>query len=147
MQEATSNPRAAATQVAFLRNLLAREVAYRRALAQVSTPLDAIGEPIARFLVLPAPSAAPAPADAALTFSVAAVEGWPAGIVWAGAAALADDRPEALLAVDAEGLLAGDGARIAAFPAGQAARVTALPPSSRPTSITTTGPTWCSSAQ
>jgi len=115
VQEAAANPRAAATQVAFLRNLLTRDVSYRRALAQVSTPLDAIGEAIPHFLVLPAPSAAPAPADLSLTFSVAVVDGWPDGVLWAGAVDLADDRPEALLAADGKGILAGDGTRVGAF--------------------------------
>ncbi len=50
-------PRAAATRVLFLKNVLVREPAYRRALAQVSTPLDAVGEPIEQFLVLAEPEA------------------------------------------------------------------------------------------
>ena len=61
-QAAATNPRAAATRVLFLKNVLVREPAYRRALAQVSTPLDAVGEPIEQFLVLPNPAPGAAPA-------------------------------------------------------------------------------------
>jgi hypothetical protein len=68
-QAAATNPRAAATRVLFLKNVLVREPAYRRALAQISTPLDAIGEPIERFLVLPNPEPGAAAPDVGLTFS------------------------------------------------------------------------------
>ena len=77
-------PRAAATQVAFLRNLLVRETAYRRALAQVTTPLDAVGEPIPRFLVLPAPTADAGRAGHGLRFSVDVRRGRQARSRWAG---------------------------------------------------------------
>ena len=98
---AASNPRAAATQVAFLRNLLTRETAYRRALARVTTPLDAVGEPIARFLVLPAPSAVPAAPDTGITFSVEAIHD-DAG-AWAGTVAIGADGPETVVAATATG--------------------------------------------
>ena len=95
---AATNPRAAATQVAFLRNVLAREVAYRRALAQVTTPLDAVGEPIARFLVLPTPTPASAPPDAGLTYAVHAAEGWPANVGWVGVVAVDGEHGESIVA-------------------------------------------------
>ena len=82
---AVNNPRGAATQVVFLKNVLVREPAFRRALAQISTPLDAVGEPLERFLVLPnAPPQAATP-DAALAFTAAPIDGSSAATVWAGA--------------------------------------------------------------
>ncbi len=68
-QAAATSPRAAATRVLFLKNVLVREPAYRRALAQISTPLDAVGEPIEQFLVLPNPKPGAAAPDTGLTFS------------------------------------------------------------------------------
>ena len=61
-----------------------REPAYRRALAQVSTPLDAVGEPIEQFLVLPNPTPGAAPADTALQFSGTPNVGGAADATWAG---------------------------------------------------------------
>ena len=68
-QAAATNPRAAATRVLFLKNVLVREPSYRRALAQVSTPLDAVGEPLEQFVVLANPKPGAAPPDVGLTFS------------------------------------------------------------------------------
>jgi Tfp pilus assembly protein PilF len=70
-ESAAANPRAAATRAVFLKNVLVREPAYRRALAAISTPLDAVGEPLRRFLVLDNPPSQPAAADTALAFTVA----------------------------------------------------------------------------
>ena len=50
LEAAAANPAAAATRVAFLKNVLLREAAYRAALAAVSTPRAEIGEPLARFV-------------------------------------------------------------------------------------------------
>jgi Tfp pilus assembly protein PilF len=83
-QAAATNPRAAATRVLFLKNVLVREPAYRRALAQVSTPLDAVGEPIERFIVLPNPKPGAAPADTALQVSATPKVGGAADATWAG---------------------------------------------------------------
>jgi len=71
---AGGNPRAAATQVVFLKNVLLRSAEYRHALAAVSTPREEIGQPLARFMALPNPDPRPAAADEALSFSVEAVE-------------------------------------------------------------------------
>jgi len=42
---AGANPRAAAVQVAFLRNMLARVPAYRQSLDEVKIPAVFVGEP------------------------------------------------------------------------------------------------------
>jgi cytochrome c-type biogenesis protein CcmH/NrfG len=97
---AESNPRAAATQVAFLRNLLTRETAYRRALARVTTPLDAVGEPITRFLVLPAPTSAPATPDTGIRFSVETSDD---ARSWAGAIVIEADGSEVVASIRASG--------------------------------------------
>jgi tetratricopeptide (TPR) repeat protein len=69
-QAVASDPAAAATRVAFLKNVLLRHPEFRTAVAAVSTPLDAVGEPIERLLALRNPSARPAPHDESLRFAV-----------------------------------------------------------------------------
>ena len=76
---AAANPRAAATPIAFLKNVLLREPAYRSALAEVSTPREEVGRPVMRFLRLKNPEPQPAPADEALAFTIADVAGRAAG--------------------------------------------------------------------
>jgi hypothetical protein len=75
LQAALSDPRAAATRVAFLKNVLLREPEFRRSMAAVSTPFSEIGEPLPRFLALPNPEAQPAPPDTSLVFSVDELKG------------------------------------------------------------------------
>ncbi|MET0554724.1 MAG: FG-GAP-like repeat-containing protein [Vicinamibacteria bacterium] len=79
LEAAAANPSAAATRVAFLKNVLLREAAYRAALAAVQTPRAEIGEPLTRFVRLPNPEAHPAPADTGLTFAVEAAGDGPVG--------------------------------------------------------------------
>ena len=67
---AAGDPRAAATRVVFLKNLLLPVLSYRRALAAVTTPNDAVGEPLMGFLALPNPTPQPAAPDQALAFTV-----------------------------------------------------------------------------
>ena len=83
-QAASTNPRAAATRVLFLKNVLVREPVYRRALAQVSTPLDAVGEPIEQFIVLPNPKPGAAAPDSALQVSATPTVGTATDAIWAG---------------------------------------------------------------
>src|SRR5688500_2171382 len=87
---AAGDTRAAALRVAFLKNVLLRDPAYRSARAEITSGGGEVGEPIARFLRLKNPEPAPAPADGALTFAVEPVpNGAPSS--WAGAVALADE--------------------------------------------------------
>ena len=67
---AAESPRAAATRVAFLKNFLLREPAYRAALAEVSTPREEVGQPLTRFLRLKNPAPDPAPVDDKLVFAI-----------------------------------------------------------------------------
>ncbi|MEO6010801.1 MAG: FG-GAP-like repeat-containing protein, partial [Vicinamibacteraceae bacterium] len=103
-QAAATNPRAAATRVLFLKNVLVREPAYRRALAQISTPLDAVGEPIDRFLILPNRSLSAAPADITLTFSSPPKVAPRPEMTWVGAFVASEDAPPVVLAGGKGGL-------------------------------------------
>lgn len=66
---AAHDPRAAATRVAFLRNVLVRVPEYRRSLAQVKSAPGEEAEPFTRPLKLAAPEFTPAAPDADLTFN------------------------------------------------------------------------------
>jgi len=90
---AAENPRPAAVRVAFLKNVLLREPAYRAALAEISTPRAELGQPLTRFLRLKNPDPEPAPADEALAFTIENIPLAPAGAAssWAGAVALTGD--------------------------------------------------------
>ncbi len=84
---AADNPKAGATRVAFLKNVLLRDAGYRQALAEVSTPRAEVGQPVMRFLRLKNPSPGPAPADTALTFTTDSPGGAPSAS-WIGAVSL-----------------------------------------------------------
>jgi len=66
---AGSDPRAAATRIAFLRNVLVRVPEYRQSLSLFKPPPGEEAEPFIHFLRMEAPIFAPAPADFALTFA------------------------------------------------------------------------------
>ena len=70
-QTAASNPQGVGQSIAFLKNVLMRLPEYRRAYAEVSTPLAEVGEPLDRLLVVPNPEPKPAPLDSALKFTLA----------------------------------------------------------------------------
>ena len=119
-QAAAANPRAAATRVLFLKNVLVREPAYRRALARVSTPLDAVGEPIEEFIVLPNPTPGAAPADAALQFSGTPKVDGAADTTWTGVIVANAEAAPAVVDAGLSGVRI-DGRQIAALPAKVAA--------------------------
>jgi hypothetical protein len=82
LQRAASDPAAAATRVAFLKNVLLRAPEFRRAMAAVATPRNEVGEPLTAFLALRNPEPVPAPPDEKLAFDVEVVPGpAPAGSV------------------------------------------------------------------
>jgi tetratricopeptide (TPR) repeat protein len=66
---AGTDPRAAATRIAFLRNVLVRVPEYRTALAIVKPPPGEEAEPVTHFLRLPSPEFTPAPPDETLAFT------------------------------------------------------------------------------
>ena len=70
LQQATgaSNAAEAARATAFLRNVLAREPAFREARARVTQSAELIAEPFTRFLRLPTPVATPSAPDTGLVF-------------------------------------------------------------------------------
>jgi tetratricopeptide (TPR) repeat protein len=106
-QAAAANPRTAATRVVFLKNVLVREPAYRRALAQVSTPLDAVGEPVEQFLVLANPKPGAAAPDTALTFAATPNSG-AASASWAGAIVTTAEAEPVLAEAASNGVRVGD---------------------------------------
>ena len=71
LQAATSarNLQDAARSVAFLRNVLVRDVSFREGLTAVRTPTELIAEPFEQFLKMPSPSSRPSPIDNGLTFT------------------------------------------------------------------------------
>ena len=68
-----TDARAAATRIAFLRNVLVRVPEYRAGLAAVKPPPGEEAEPVTRFLLLPTPDFTPAPPDDGLNFSAEAI--------------------------------------------------------------------------
>jgi tetratricopeptide (TPR) repeat protein len=66
---AGADPRAAATRIAFLRNVLVRVPEYRQSLTAIKPPPGEEAEPFTRFLRLETPAFAPAAPDAALAFT------------------------------------------------------------------------------
>ena len=96
---ASANPRAAATQSAFLKNVLARVPAYRQSLNAVKTPAEFVGDPFLKFIKLPSPSSQPAPADMAMTFEAQPVPNVPSGDWnWIGAVALTSEGKPSIVA-------------------------------------------------
>ncbi|MFN7994026.1 MAG: FG-GAP-like repeat-containing protein [Bryobacteraceae bacterium] len=115
VQQAASggNPKSAALQVAFLRNMLARVPAYRQDLDTVKTPAVFVGEPFRTFLKLPTPGSEPAPADLATRFDVKPLPGAPSSDVsWVGSVALDPAGKPAILWADRTGVQISGGARL-----------------------------------
>ena len=109
----TGDLRATTTRVAFLKNVLLREPAYRAALAEVATPAAEVGQPVARFLRLKNPDPNPAPADQTLAFTVQpAADSPPAS--WVGDAILDDGGSPVVVSADVAGVrIAGSATVIA----------------------------------
>ncbi len=105
---AAVDPRSAALQAVFLKNLLMATPGYRQALALVTTPQDVVGEPLERFIALRNPSPAAAPADRALAFNVAPEVNTPAVTIWAGGISLRGEGAPVLATADASGVRMGN---------------------------------------
>ncbi|HKQ92833.1 MAG TPA: FG-GAP-like repeat-containing protein, partial [Blastocatellia bacterium] len=95
LQQAASgeNPRSAAPQVAFLRNVLARVPDYRQSLNAVKTPAEFVGEPFLKFIKLPSPSSEPAAPDEAISFNAEPINAGPGKWIWAGLVSLDGEGP------------------------------------------------------
>lgn len=74
LQNSANNPKQAATQISYLRNVLLREPEFRAALAEIKPSDTTIGEPFTKPLKLAVPDFSPAEPDAALTFSPVSTE-------------------------------------------------------------------------
>ena len=114
------NSRAAASQVAFLRNVLVRLPEYRQSLGAIKTPNEESGDPVERFLKLPMPDFSSAPPDEALAFGAEplARDGqWE----WAGAVSLNGEGTPAIVLANSREVLVGEGVRIG-FPGGPSSR-------------------------
>ena len=112
------NPRAAATQVAFLRNVLARVPEYRQSLNAVRTPAEFVGDPFLRFIKLPSPGTDPASPDLATTFEAQSLLGSPEGPCrWVGVVPLEDGGQASILCAGESGIQTVNGTRIS-FSAG-----------------------------
>src|SRR5215470_17927816 len=74
MAAAANNFQDAARSVAFLRNVLVRDVTFRESLMAVRTPTELIAEPFETFLKMVSPSSKPSPVDGGLTFTAQGFE-------------------------------------------------------------------------
>ena len=84
-----SDPRAAATRIAFLRNVLVRVPEFRQDLSIIKPPSGEEAQPFIHFLKLESPTFSPAPADTGINFSSAPLPNAPAGKwSWIGAISL-----------------------------------------------------------
>jgi len=93
-----SDPRAAATRVAFLRNVLVRVPEYRKDLSIIKPPPGEEAQPFTHLLKLESPTFAPAPADTGISFSPEPVPNAPAGKwSWIGAISLSGEGAPAIV--------------------------------------------------
>jgi Tfp pilus assembly protein PilF len=115
----SANPRGAAVQVAFLRNVLARVPEYRQSLNAVRTPAEFVGDPFFKFIKLPSPGSEPAPPDLATTFEARPIPNLPEGVSnWVGVIFLGGEGKASILWADEAGIQIAGGARIS-FPGGK----------------------------
>ncbi len=106
------NPRAAAPQVAFLRNVLARVPDYRQSLNAVKTPAEFVGEPFLKFIKLPSPSSEPAPPDNQLAFTKEPIAGLEEKWDWVGAVSLDGESKPVLVTANNSVVQIGAGAKL-----------------------------------
>jgi tetratricopeptide (TPR) repeat protein len=116
--------RAAATRIAFLRNVLVRVPEYRRSLFNIKPPPGEEAEAFTAFLRLETPTFTTAPADTALTFApeqLPATDG--ARWNWIGAIVLNTDGTQAIVKANGREVRIGAGGGGAAytFPGGTSA--------------------------
>ena len=122
----SANPRAAATRVAFLRNVLVRDAEYRQSLAAIKTPPEIVFEPFTHFIKLESPASTPAPPDEQISFTQEPVNEAGAGQwQWCGAISLKGEGADALVYANGREAQIAGGAKLS-FPGGP----TSQPPSS-----------------
>lgn len=109
----SANPKTAAVQVQFLRNILLRVPAYREDLDQVRTPPTLVAQPFTHFLRLPTPNSEPAAPDLQTHFDsqpVSQIGG--AKVSYIKAIFLSDQGPATLAWADDKNLHLGSGATL-----------------------------------
>ncbi len=123
VQAAAAGPdaRAAATRIAFLRNVLVRVAEYRASLAAIKPPPGEEATPFTHFLKLESPTFAAAPADTALTFKQQTVtniagSNWS----WIGGVSLGSDVAPTVFVANGREVRSASGASFP-FPGGPAA--------------------------
>jgi len=115
-----SDPQAAATRIAFLRNVLVRVPDYRNDLSIIKPPPGEEAQPFTHFLKMESPTFAPAPADTAISFSSEPVPNAPAGKwSWIGAISLSGEGAPAIVLANEKEVRIGNASY--PFPGGQAA--------------------------
>ncbi len=99
-----SDPRAAATGLAFLRNVLVRVAEFRKDLSLIKPPAGEEAQPFTHFLKMESPVFAPAPADTGISFVAEPVPSAPSGKWnWIGAISLTgENAPVVVLANERE---------------------------------------------
>jgi cytochrome c-type biogenesis protein CcmH/NrfG len=121
LQAAVSGPdtQAAATRVAFLRNVLVRVAEYRNDLAAIKPPPGEEAQPFNHFLKMESPTFAAAPADTAMSFSSEPIPNAPTGKwSWIGAISLNGEGAPAIVLANEKEVRIGDASY--PFPAGPA---------------------------
>lgn len=110
---ASSNPRAAALRVVFLRNTLARVPEYRKSLNDVKTPTAFVSDPFVSFIKLPSPTPQAAAPDLSLRFESTPLPGVPeTPVSWIGALPLDDHGKPSVIWANATKVQIGGGATL-----------------------------------
>ena len=121
---AGGDTRAAATRVAFLKNVLVRVAEYRQSFAAVKTPPGEDIEPFTRFIKMETPAFTPAPPDEAITFNSEPIPEFPTGEWnWIGTISLDSESAPVIATANGREIRLANGATLP-FPGGRGA----LPP-------------------
>jgi tetratricopeptide (TPR) repeat protein len=103
------DPQAAATRIAFLRNVLVRVPEYRKDLSIIKPAPGEEAQPFTHFLKMESPTFTPAPADTAISFSSEPVPNAPAGKwSWIGAISLSGEGAPAIALANEKEMRVGD---------------------------------------
>ena len=114
------DPRATATRITFLRNVLVRVPEYRGSLGAIKPPPGEEAEPFTHFLKLESPTFATAPADTTVTF-----QEQPVGNIdsnkwdWIGGVSIGSEGPPTLIVANGKEVRSATGASFP-FPGGPA---------------------------
>ncbi len=120
------DPRSAAVRIAFLRNSLMRVPDFRQSLNLIQPTAGNEATPFTRFLLLPSPTFAPAPADTAINFQAEAITGLSSGAgspwtpwTWIGGVSLSGAGAPAIAVGNSHTVKLSTGAELP-FPGGSA---------------------------